>query len=142
MDRNDLLGKLTGLGGLGEFAAEITDRIMAGERRELHIREIGYVRVDERVSAFLAKHGPWLEIGAGTGALAHGIKLAGGRIVATDDFSWKVHRERPATGSVNGRRSITCRARGLLLASQRRPASVCSCHGPIWTAWRSTPQPS
>lgn len=56
--------------------------------RDAHIREIGYVRLDPIVTEALARHGPWLEVGAGSGALAEAVRAKGGRVVATDNYSW------------------------------------------------------
>jgi hypothetical protein len=56
--------------------------------RDRHIEEIGFVAPDPALCRFLAAHGPWIEIGAGTGALAEGIRAQGGGCVATDNFAW------------------------------------------------------
>ena len=58
------------------------------EERDRLIKTTGFVRIDDDLCEFLASHGPWVEIGAGTGALAAGITRAGGLCVATDNFSW------------------------------------------------------
>lgn len=58
------------------------------EEREAHRSTIGYVRVTKPLCEYLASFGPWVEINAGTGALAQGIREAGGRCVATDLHDW------------------------------------------------------
>lgn len=69
----------------------MNDLIDGWHAREKHIKGIGYVRPTVELCQFLAKQCPWIEIGAGTGALAAGIHRAGGACIATDDFSWQKH---------------------------------------------------
>lgn len=65
------------------------DEMISGELvRDRHIREHGYVKITDEIVTALVANGPWLEIGAGPGALAEAIKKAGGRVVATDNYSW------------------------------------------------------
>jgi hypothetical protein len=55
--------------------------------RDQMAKTTGFVRPDDRLLRFLAAHGPYTEIGAGTGYLTRGINAIGGVSVATDDFS-------------------------------------------------------
>jgi hypothetical protein len=52
-----------------------------------HLAEQGFVRITPQLCSFFAPYGPWVEIGAGLGRLTAGIRLAGGRSLATDNFS-------------------------------------------------------
>lgn len=56
--------------------------------REEHIKHTGYVRITDGLCSYLASFGPWVEIGAGTGALSRGIIQQGGRSLATDLHDW------------------------------------------------------
>lgn len=56
--------------------------------REKHVRETGFVRPTPELCKWIGAWGPWVEIGAGSGALAKGINEHGGRCVATDTFGW------------------------------------------------------
>lgn len=57
------------------------------EARQRHIEEHGFVQITPELTKFLAGYGPWVEIGAGTGKLSAGIRAAGGRSLATDNFT-------------------------------------------------------
>lgn len=57
------------------------------EVRQRHLEQHGFVRITAELTTFLARYGPWVEIGAGTGKLSAGIRLAGGRSLATDTFA-------------------------------------------------------
>ena len=61
--------------------------------RQRHIEEHGFVRITAELTRFLAQYGPWVEIGAGTGKLSAGIRLAGGRSLATDNFTGSFFRQ-------------------------------------------------
>ncbi len=54
----------------------------------VHRRTVGYVRLTDELVDALVRHGPWLEIGAGSGALSKAIRLKGGRSVPTDNYTW------------------------------------------------------
>lgn len=61
--------------------------------RQRHIEAHGFVQITPELTAFLAQYGPWVEIGAGTGQLSAGIRQAGGRSLATDNFASSFYRE-------------------------------------------------
>ena len=56
--------------------------------RDRHIETTGFVRITPELVDFLLQYGPYVEIGAGTGALSRAIDAAGGSSLATDNFQW------------------------------------------------------
>lgn len=56
--------------------------------RDRHIEQVGFVRITPGLIDFLLKYEPYVEIGAGTGALSAAIRAAGGRSFPTDSFAW------------------------------------------------------
>lgn len=99
--------------------------------RERHIRDIGFVKPTPALCSWIGAWGPWVEIGAGTGALARGINEHGGRCVATDTFAW--HDE------AQGKRSIDLQwgREGVIRADAARVGRLLARHPSVGllTSW-------
>lgn len=95
---------------------DFSDFMQQSRDRAEHIRSRGFVRVEASVVQALVKHGPWVEIGAGTGALAAAVNAAGGRVVPTDNFSWAENRWDENSGGWVGRVQKVIKADGVRAA--------------------------
>lgn len=80
--------------------------------RERHIQSTGFVKPTAELGAWIGKFCPWVEIGAGSGALAQAINDNGGRCVATDTFDWHDLKSGDLTVDLQWNKTGVIKARG------------------------------